>query len=220
MRSKATAKNALFVLCAFIVLIIIGLLTVNRSQPISEIPPEPETLEVTEPEVEEAEVIESEPVRIRIPDLALDYEIQGTGSNKSGAMEIVPVLSVVSWYRQSAIPGNEGNAILAGHNTWRGERSRLYTLDELAVGDEMDIEYADGSSRKFMLESVFVYRLKTAPADLILDLQGDARVTLITCKPPFNTATGTSDNRIVAIFKQDRVFVIPDPPIEPFPPRE
>jgi hypothetical protein len=69
-----------------------------------------------------------------------------------------------------------------------------------------------------MLESVFVYALATAPADLIMYAGGDARVTVITCKAPFNTRTGTSDNRIVAVFKEESVFEIPDPPIEPFPP--
>ena len=70
---------------------------------------------------------------------------------------------------------------------------------------------------KFMLESVFVYALATAPSDLIMDVHGEARVTLITCKGPYNPRIGTSDNRIVATFKEESVFLIPDPPIEPFP---
>ena len=160
------------------------------------------------------------PIRMRIPALTLDYEVQDTGATKTGAMIIVPELTIISWYRSSAIPGNEGNAILGGHNMWGGVRSPLFTLDELIIGDEMEMDYSDGTSLKFCLESVFVYPLATAPADLILDLRGDARVTLITCKGPFNTRTGTSDNRIVAVFKDARTFAVPDPPIEPFPPRE
>ena len=159
------------------------------------------------------------PVRMRIPALSLDYKIQGTGADKNGNMQIVPALAVVSWFELSAIPGNNGNAILGGHNTWAGSRSRLFTLDGLQIGDAMEIDYDDGTSRTFMLESVFVYALKTAPADLIMDVRGAARVTLITCKWPFNTVTGTSDNRIVAVFKEESVFVVPDPPIEPFPPK-
>ncbi|MCL2766160.1 MAG: class F sortase [Peptococcaceae bacterium] len=159
------------------------------------------------------------PVRMRIPALALDYPMQGTGATRTGAMEIVPALTIVSWYKSGPIPGNPGNAILGGHNMWGGVRSQLFTLDELEIGDVMEIDYADDTSLRFMLESVFVYAMATVPADLILDMQGEARVTLITCKPPFNPSTGTSDNRIVATFKEERVFVIPDPPIEPFPPR-
>ena len=165
-------------------------------------------------------VLTSLPVRMRIPALSLDYEIRGTGADSKGTMQIVPALEMVSWFTRSAIPGNEGNAIFGAHNTWGGVRSKVFTLDELEIGDEMEIDYADGTTLKFLLESVFVYELRTAPAHLIMDVRGDARATLITCKWPFNTTTGTSDNRIVAIFKEESVFITPDPPIEPFPPRE
>jgi len=175
---------------------------------------EPEALEPPDPG------LEALPVRMSIPALSLDYEVRPTGADKTGTMQIVPALAVISWFELSSIPGNKGNAILGGHNTWRGERSRIYHLDRLEIGDELIIEYDDGTSLSFFMESVFVYLLETAPANLIMDVGGEARLTLITCKPPFNAATGTSDNRIVATFKEERMFVIPDPPIEPYPPLE
>jgi sortase (surface protein transpeptidase) len=156
-------------------------------------------------------------VLVRIPALSVDAEIQGTYFDETETMEIVPSASIISWLKEGPIPGNDGNAILGGHNRWNGITGQLFYLDELEIGDEMEIGYADGSSLTFRLESVFVYPLATADADSIMDLEGDARVTVITCKDPFNTYTGTSDNRIIAVFKEASVFVIPDPPIEPWP---
>jgi len=170
-----------------------------------------------EPEPPEATYLISPPVNIIIPALALDYDIRPMGADRRGNMEVAPFLAVVSWFNRSPIPGNNGNAILAGHNAWGGERSRLFTLDTLSIGDYMEIEYADGSVLNFRLESVFVYPLLTAPAHLIMDTGGQARVTLITCKGPFSRTMGTSENRIVAIFKEESVFVIPVPPIQPYP---
>jgi len=178
--------------------------------------PEPEAPESGEP----PRIITSPAARMRIPGLSLDYEIQSMGADSSGTMLIARGIEVVSWFDRSAIPGNEGNAIFGAHNQWSGERSKIFTLDELEIGDELEIEYEDGTILRFFLESVFVYELRTAPAHLIMDTAGDARLTLITCKPPFNPATGTSDNRIVAIFKEEGVFVIPDPPVEKFPLKE
>jgi len=187
-------------------------------------PPEPEPPveeEPEEPPVEEPpRVIESLAARMRIPALSLDYEVQSLGADETGTMLIAPALEIISWFDRSAIPGNEGNAIFGGHNLWNGVRSRIYTLDELEIGDELEIEYEDGTVLRFYMESVFVYELKTAPAHLIMDTKGESRLTLITCKPPFNPSTGTSDNRIVAIFKEEGVFEIPDPPIEKYPPKE
>lgn len=176
-------------------------------------PAEPEPV----PEPETRMPLEAEPVHLYIPALEVDAEIQATGADKNGTMLIVPSASIISWFSEAAIPGNEGNAFLAGHNKWRGKKGHLIDLDTLSVGDEMLIEYADGAKLRFLLESVFVYKLATAPADIIMYPGGEARVTVITCKEPFNPLTGTSDNRIVAIFKEESVFVIPDPPIEPFP---
>ena len=187
-------------------------------------PPEPS------PEIEEEPTEEPEPTRepleawpawMYIPAINVDAEVQDTGTDYVvNSMAIVPSGSIISWWRESPIPGNEGNAIFGGHNKWGGALGQLYYLDEMEIGDEMEILYTDGTSLIYRLESVFVYALATAPANLIMDIEGDARVTIITCKEPYNPSIGTSDNRIIAIFKEESVFVIPDPPIEPFPPRE
>ena len=184
--------------------------------------PEPEEPEPEEPEPEEPprEPLTSLPAVMRIPALSLDYEIKSMGADANGTMMVANGREIITWFDRSAIPGNEGNAIFGGHNLWRGVRSQIYNLDELEIGDELEIAYEDGTSIKFFLESVFVYELRLAPANLIMDTGGEARLTLITCKPPFNSARGTSDNRIVAIFKEEGVYVFPDPPVEKFPPRD
>jgi len=188
-------------------------------QPTISFQPEPDTpLPESTPQEPKYVPLTSIPVGMTIPALDVDTEIQPTGRD-GNTMAIIPSPTIISWYELSAIPGNEGNCLLAGHRAWNGQKGRLASLDTLSIGDEMTIQYEDGSSNKFLLESVFVYALATAPADKIMDVNGEARVTVITCKEPFNPATGTSDFRIVATFKEESVFVIPDPPIEPLPPR-
>ena len=184
-------------------------------------PPDPGPPGEDEPPEPEEPAIEAWPVRMYIPALGVDAEIQDTDTDiEADTMEIVPSADIISWWRDSAIPGNRGNAIFGGHNRWRGEIGQLLRLDTLEIGDELEIIYEDGTNLKFRLESVFVYLLATAPGDVIMDVQGETRVTLITCKDPFNPATGTSDNRIIAIFKPEEGFEIPNPPIEPFPLKE
>ena len=165
--------------------------------------------------------IDALPVWMYIPAINVDAEIQPTETDyERNTMDLVHSGSIISWWKVSAIPGNSGNAIFASHNIWNERNGQLHDLDTLEIGEVMEIMYDDGSSRVFKLESVFVYLLATAPADIIMDLRGDSRATLITCKGPFNYSTGTSDNRIVAIFKPESDFVTPDPPVEPFPLRQ
>ena len=179
------------------------------------------TVEIEEDEEPPYIPIEAIPIWMYIPAINVDAEIQGTETDfENSTMHIVHSGSIISWWKDSAIPGNTGNAIFASHNIWSGRSGQLHDLDTLEIGDEMEILYDDGTREVFRLESVFVYLLATAPGEKIMDTTGEARVTLITCKAPFNYNTGTSDNRIVAVFKPEESFIIPDPPIEPFPPRE
>ena len=168
-----------------------------------------------EPEVPQ---ITAWPTRLIIEALGVEAEIIGTGYDaENDSMVIYDSAHIVSWYTESAIPGNDGNSFFGGHNKWRGEEGKFLRLDALSVGDAMEVYYDDGTALTFYCESVFVYALATAPADLIMRPGGEARVTLITCKDPFNHAIGTSDYRIVAVFKESGVFEIPDPPLSPFP---
>jgi len=161
--------------------------------------------------------LEAWPVWMRIPNISLDTAIRATNPDPHYTMEIYPSGNIVSWLWTSPIPGNRGNTLMGGHNRWKGENGQLFALDTLNVGDEMEIDYEDGTSLTFCLESVFVYALDTSPVEWILMPGGEARITIITCKGPFNRSTGTSDYRIVAIFKEASTFVFPDPPITPFP---
>lgn len=166
------------------------------------------------------EVITAEPVRILIPAIGVDAEMVGTEKDeKLNTMAIDPSASTVSWYRERVIPGNEGNAILGGHNKWKGQKGVIADLGKLTIGDELTILYEDGTARRFCLESIFEYAYKTAPGNEIMSRDGPARITIITCSGTFNTVMGTSENRLVAIFRPEEVFVTPDPPVTPFPTR-
>jgi len=182
--------------------------------------PAPEIIFDPEPEPEPEPVklqLTSRPARMRIPALSADAEIIDTGFDETETMEIADSAHLISWLREGAIPGNDGSAILGGHNRWKGEIGQLINLDSLEVGDAMEIDYFDGTTLTFYCESVFVYALATAPAAHIMDGGGEARVTVITCKDPYNPSTGTSDYRIIAVFKKEGDFILPDPPVTPFP---
>ena len=162
--------------------------------------------------------ITAEPVNIKIPALELDCEIKPTVYDKHNkTMDVYPDARIISWYTNSPIPGNEGGCILAGHNKWKGRDGALLNLDTLSIGDSLTVTYDDDTSLEFFLESVFVYALQTAPSSEIMSTDGETRITVITCKEPFNRLWGTSENRIVAVFKPAEGFVVPDPPVTPIP---
>jgi hypothetical protein len=175
------------------------------------------TIPETEPETT-IPLLTSMPIQIEIPFLSVVADIVPTEYDPVvNSMAIYPDASILSWYHDSSIPGNPGNAILAGHNSWKRKAGTLVALDTLPVGAECMITLEDETKVEFRLESVFVYYLPTAPSAEIMEIEGETRLTMITCKTPFSALWHTSRYRIVATFKPAEGFEIPDPPIEQLP---
>jgi sortase A len=119
--------------------------------------------------------------RITIPDAGVRYMVMPDIENEDLARG-------PSHYPQTALPGQAGNAAIAGHRTHRGEPSYFYHLDRLKPGSRITIDYPD-RSYVYMVERVFI----TNAYDLsVLDPTPYPALTLTTCDPP-----GTEDNRLI-----------------------
>ena len=85
-------------------------------------------------------------------------------------------------YPQTPLPGQPGNAAIAGHRTTYG--APFYRLDELQPGDEILVSTRQGSFSYAVRETKIV--LPTAIS--VLDPTPDDRLTLTTCHPRFSAA--------------------------------
>jgi sortase A len=133
--------------------------------------------------------------RIRIPKIGVDWVfVQGTSRAdlKKGP----------GHYPDTPIPGQVGNAAIAGHRTTYG--APFYRLDELAAGDEIEIETLTGS---------YTYRVRellvVAPTAVeVVRNTPNAQLTLTTCNPRFSAR-----QRLVAV--ADLVEEVSDRPLRP-----
>lgn len=91
-------------------------------------------------------------------------------------------------YPQTVLPGELGNAAIAGHRTIRGRPAFFYAINELEEGDEIKIGYGD-RLLTFAVERSFL----TSPYDLsVLDPTPYPSLTLTTCDPP-----GSDEKRLI-----------------------
>jgi sortase A len=87
----------------------------------------------------------------------------------------------VGHYPDTPLPGQQGNAAIAGHRTTYG--APFYRVDELEVGDEIKIT---------TLQGAFVYRVTgqsiVAPSDysVVADQPGKVMLTLTSCHPRYS----------------------------------
>ncbi|MEE8330835.1 MAG: sortase [Acidimicrobiia bacterium] len=111
---------------------------------------------------------------IRIPEVGLDWTIvEGVRLNsdlKKGA----------GHYPNTPIPGQEGNAALAGHRTTYGQP--FHNLGDLNTGDRIFWDSATGT-HEYEVREIFVVQ----PSELwVLDDREGAWLTLTTCHPKWS----------------------------------
>jgi sortase A len=106
-------------------------------------------------------------------------------------------------YPDSPLPGQKGNAAIAGHRTTYG--APFNRIDELAAGDEIFVETVQGKFRYLVTEQLIV-----SPTQVdVLDDKGDNRLTLTACHPKFSAR-----QRIVVV-----AVLAPDEVVQPRPTR-
>jgi sortase A len=117
---------------------------------------------------------EGDPVaHIRIPKIGVDkIVVEGVG---------VPDLKKgPGHYPESPLPGQKGNAAIAGHRTTYG--APFNRIDELQPGDEIFVDTVQGSFRYLMVEQQIV----SPTAVEVLADKGDNRLTLTACHPKYS----------------------------------
>lgn len=95
-------------------------------------------------------------------------------------------------YPDTPLPGQEGNAAIAGHRTTYG--APFADLDQLAPGDLIEVRTLQGSFRYRMTEQLIVAPSDVSVIEPVLKIPGDpssgndSTLTLTTCNPKYSAA--------------------------------
>ncbi len=133
-----------------------------------------------------AQVKEGDPLaRIEIPKIGVDKIVVA-------GVALSDLRKGPGLYPFSALPGQIGNAAIAGHRTTYG--APFFRVDELTAGDEIILTTVSGTFRYLVTEIKIV-----KPTDFsVLDPTPDATLTLTSCNPRYS-----SRQRIVVKAKLD-----------------
>jgi hypothetical protein len=149
------------------------------------------------------------PVHIRVASIGVDAELVQVGILEDDVMEVPDDVRTIGWYDPEpdpatgaglgVIPGLQGTAVLAGHVDSRTQgRGALYDLRELAVGDTIEVDHADGSSTVWQVTDVIRYPKATLPYHEVFTWAGPPRLALITCGGEFDRTARSYTDNIVA----------------------
>ncbi len=132
--------------------------------------------------------IQPVPTRLRVDEVGIDAPIVATGVDGSGDLD-VPGPDDVGWYEHGPVPGADGSAVLAAHVDLGGREAVFFRLDRVDPGDHLDVDFDDGSRRRFEVVENVLYDKAALPSDTLFRRGGPPLLRLITCGGRYDPAS-------------------------------
>ncbi|MFJ7181576.1 class F sortase [Streptomyces massasporeus] len=142
----------------------------------------------------------SEPLRIRIPAIAVDAPLTKLSLDSAGALRPPPSdePDLAGWYGGGTTPGSVGTAITAGHVDLRtGRPGVFYGLGALAKGNTIEIDREDRRTAVFTVDAVEVHAKDSFPSEKVYGDSERAELRVITCGGGYAEHTGYQGNVVV-----------------------
>jgi sortase A len=140
----------------------------------------------------------SEPVRLIIPSLNIDANVQQVGITKAGAMGTPSNFTDVAWYKYGPAPGHLGSSVIDGHVDNGLSLAGVFKhLVDIRVGDDVYVVDKVGAKLHFVVTDIESYPYEDAPSQDIFARTDKARLNLITCEGIWVPAGKTYDHRLV-----------------------
>ncbi len=140
-----------------------------------------------------------------LPSAGIRAAVVQVGLTADGAMGSPDNPFVVGWFNRSAVPGEQGNALLGGHRDYQDRDGNIdigvcWELDETRVGDQL-IMFERSRDRYFVYDIVDKVTIRPDSEEAVkyLSQTRESVVTLITCSGDFDADTHSYAERIVVV---------------------
>lgn len=142
------------------------------------------------------------PEKLVIPKIDVSTIVQNVGLNQNGEMDVPKALSEVGWYKDGPLPGEKGNAVIAGHEVDQYGLGVVFkNLYLLAQGDSIFIQTKTGKELEFVVSDKKIYKYDEAPVKEIFGQTESINLNLITCAGEFLKDKKTKNQRLVIYTK-------------------
>ena len=146
-------------------------------------------------------VARSRPIRVIIPSLDVTASIVELGLMADRQVQVPTTTTVAGWYKLGPTPGQLGSSVLLGHVDSYTGPGIFFRLRDLAVGQSVEVQLADGVTTHFVVERVVQYSKTTFPDRLVYGNHGAQSLNLVTCGGAFDHATGHYEANVVVFTK-------------------
>lgn len=137
------------------------------------------------------------PVSVTVPSVGLSSSLVPIGVDATGALVPPADFGQAGWFDAGVAPGQVGPAVLAGHVDSRSGPAVFYRLEDIAVGAQVLVDRADGSTLTFTVIRVAEYPKSAFATDEVYGPTVDAQLRLITCGGEFDRSRRSYVDNVV-----------------------
>lgn len=137
------------------------------------------------------------PVSVTVPSVGLSSSLVPIGVDATGALVPPADYGQAGWFDAGVAPGQVGPAVLAGHVDSRSGPAVFYRLEDIAVGAQVLVDRADGSTLTFTVTRVAEYPKSAFATDEVYGPTVDAQLRLITCGGEFDRSRRSYVDNVV-----------------------
>jgi sortase (surface protein transpeptidase) len=152
----------------------------------------------TESRPVQAQAVRGIPVRLRIPSIALDADLEQLGQTSRGALDTPHDPMNAGWYADGPMPGQKGTAIIDGHSGWWHHEPAVFDeLHALRSGDVIYVTDQSGAETAFTVRDSVLFHADADPAAAFRSGDDLAHLSLITCTGKWDAAARSYPDRLV-----------------------
>jgi LPXTG-site transpeptidase (sortase) family protein len=138
------------------------------------------------------------PLRIKIPAIGVDANIEHVGLTLQGAVDAPKGPSNGGWFDLGPRPGENGNAIIVGHYGWKNNMRAVFDdLHKLEKGDKIYVEDENGEIIIFAVREIRSFDPKADASDVFISNDDRPHLNLITCEGVWNKDDKSYSKRLV-----------------------
>lgn len=121
------------------------------------------------------------PRRLRIPTIGIDTSLETLRVSAADRLRPPRDPDRAGWFPASAVPGELGAAVVAGHRDSRVGKAVFWRLTELRTGDRLSVTLSDGRVVPFEVVDVRRVARRAFPTAAVYGPTPDRTLRLITC---------------------------------------
>jgi LPXTG-site transpeptidase (sortase) family protein len=139
------------------------------------------------------------PIKLKIPAMSIEANIDLMGLTADGDMEAPKVLSDTGWYKLGPRPGATGSAVIAGH--YGDSRNKIDSafdnLHTLKKGDEVSIVDDTGETIVFIVQMTRILGRDDDAKSVFISNDSKSHLNLVTCHGTWEQDEQTFSDRLV-----------------------